>query len=236
MFNDIKVISEKKLILNNQSMNLNILTEELEITCKNNCEIFFLKYTHNLKLIIRLMNNSKLLINNFFSYDSDSNIKIIVNQKNNTDLEYRLIGVAKNSINLDFNNTIKGNNNKSKIIIRFLSEGNGRAIINVEGKVFPQKVNNEIHEEVKILSLNDADNQINPDILIASDDTIAIHNATISGVSSDDLFYLESKGLSKPASINLIKNGFLLKEIKTDKKIITNIKKKLLEGSEGNGY
>lgn len=233
--NEISIL-ETKFLIDNENVTLDIETNELEITCKNNCEIFFSRHPNNLNLKIIMMDSSKLLINNFFIYKEETHLQINIDQESNSNLEYRLVGVAQNQVTIDLKNNINGNNNQSKIIIRFLSEDDGQMNINVEGQVLPKVTNNVINEEVKILSLNNLDNQINPNVLISSDDTVAIHNATIGGINPLDLFYLESKGLSKKASINLIKNGFLLKGLKLNKKLITKIKKKLLEGSEGNGY
>ena len=57
--------------------------------------------------------------------------------------------------------------------------------------------------------------KIMPNLIVKSSRIIANHNATISPVDENDLFYLESKGLSNESATSLIKEGFL-------KGIVTN--------------
>ena len=73
---------------------------------------------------------------------------------------------------------------------------------------------NEILENLRIIALNDTENEIVPNLLVRSDSVNAIHNTTISSIDKDYLFYLNSKGIDNETATKLIVDGFLKSVLK----------------------
>ena len=223
------IVQNNELLLDNQSLNLVIETSKLRVTCSNHNQIFISEYPDKLSLSFYLLPNSSITINQFKINQLNSKINIKVNQEKDSNFEYRIVLVAHANLSFNLSNTLHGNNNQSQIIIRCLAEEKGKATIQVDGHVIAKVTDNSLSEDIRILSLNEKENVIIPNILIASDDTIAIHNATIGGINSQSLFYLKSKGLSEEKSISLIKNGFLINGLRLNDKDTSKIKEQLLK-------
>ena len=103
-----------------------------------------------------------------------------------------------------------GNNTHSKIISKSISRGSGNATY--RGKVYIDKNSNNSESMVKCdtLILDD----------ISKSDTIPVnscynvtssieHEATVSKISDENLFYLESRGITEEKATELIVLGFL---------------------------
>ena len=78
-----------------------------------------------------------------------------------------------------------------------------------------------MQEDVRILNLNNFENKIKPNMLVSSNEVQADHFTTMSGINSDELFYLKTKGLDNETATKLLEKGFVL-EIFNDE-----IKKKI---------
>ena len=108
---------------------------------------------------------------------------------------------------------IKGNNNKTYINFYGATNQDGKLIVDATGSVEKDIKNNDMLENIRILSLNNQENIILPNLLVSSDEVSINHNATISGLDENYLFYLMSKGLSKEESSRLITKGFLMNKL-----------------------
>ena len=49
-----------------------------------------------------------------------------------------------------------------------------------------------------------------PELIVLSDDVSASHNMTVGSISEEELFYLESRGISSDKAREMIRNSFLL--------------------------
>ena len=78
--------------------------------------------------------------------------------------------------------------------------------------------NSIIKENIRILMLNDSENVIVPNLLVVSNEVSVNHNATISSLDTNYLYYLNSKGLSYEEAKKLIVKGFLKSKLKLRKK------------------
>ena len=115
---------------------------------------------------------------------------------------------------ITLNANVTGNNNISRINFHGVTENDG-VIKNVAtSKVDENTKNNEVLENLRIITLNDAENMIVPNLLVRSDGVNAIHNTTISTVPKDYLFYLNSKGINNKEATKLIVDGFLKSNLK----------------------
>ncbi len=218
-----KIIMDKDYYhLNNEELNIKITKKNITIEIDGKVIIndFDTIEDTNIKLILN--DNSNLIYNKFNKDISNINVDIIVN--NNTYLEFNesLYETIESICNINTN--ILGNDNKS--IINFYGVTNQKGSINVKatGDINKNITNNDMLENIRILSLNDTNNVIIPNLLVSSDEVNVNHNATISGIDNNYLFYLESKGLNKEEAINLIYKGFLISKLNIKEEEKENIK------------
>ena len=67
-----------------------------------------------------------------------------------------------------------------------------------------------VNQNGRIITLNNNECLINPNLLIEENDVTASHSALIGKVSDEELFYLMSRGINHDLAINLLIKGFLL--------------------------
>lgn len=208
-----KIIVEDKIItLNNEEVDLDIQVAKLKIIVQNNVEIHDINNNKDLELEIVLADNSNLIYKRFNQNLKKYQLTITLN--NNTTLEYNNSLITTTQTSLDIKANILGNNNKCIMNIYGVSKEHGSLEIKVDGLVEKNIKDNDLLENIRILMLADTKNIIIPNLLVSSDAVSVNHNATISSINSDYLFYLESKGLSEYLASKLIIKGFLLNKLK----------------------
>ena len=200
-----KLIVDKELDISDYEGNISFALSENVLNIKGKCRLYDFNNINN--ITINLLDNSSLEYYKIRSELSDS--KLLVNQSNDTYLDYKEVIINNNDFTYEINTILNGNNNVSKVALRCLNES-GSAKIFANGRVEEKTSNNELLEDLRGLNLNDNTLVIKPDMQINSLDVIANHKVTISNVKDDELFYLESKGVNKTDAIKLLKEGFIL--------------------------
>lgn len=206
-----------KIIVDEQVYSLNEFVGELQILSKE-CllhlsgvnKITKLNLQEHSKITFHLTNDTQLLINDYWS-NENNNVECIFDTDHNTKLDMELYLEASKDYKLVFKNNILGDNNKTKIAIHALTNDTGKIQIESSGFIEKNTQNNEFLEELKGLILKNQPITFLPNLLVDSDSVLANHNATIKCIDEEELFYLQSKGLSRKVAINLIKDGFLNK-------------------------
>ncbi|MCI8575063.1 MAG: hypothetical protein HFI09_01185, partial [Bacilli bacterium] len=130
---------------------------------------------------------------------------------NNTELNLKLFLEVVEETELKIKNSIVGNNNKTNIKMNVVTESLGPVKIESIGYIQKDTEENEFLEELKGLVLKNKPIIFLPNLIVEADAVVANHNATIRGVDEEELFYLQSKGLSIDTAKKLIKDGFLNK-------------------------
>lgn len=103
-----------------------------------------------------------------------------------------------------------GKNTKSKIISKGISWDNGKNIYRGLVKIGPTATNSHSFVECDTLLLNkESTSDTFPTEIVQNNSSSIAHEATISKISDEQLFYLMSKGLSKEKAEGLIVTGFL---------------------------
>ena len=129
-------------------------------------------------------------------------------------------------------------NTRSRIVSKSVSKDGGRATYRGNLKVAPGATNVVASVRCDALMLDDQSrSDTYPYIDIQEDDTTMSHEATVGKVSTDQVFYLMSRGLTENEATNLIVQGFLevfTKELPMEYAIEFNRLVKLeMEGSLG---
>ncbi|MGM9834959.1 MAG: SufD family Fe-S cluster assembly protein [Bacilli bacterium] len=219
--NKLIVDKDNVVSVNNNVLNIEILVNKLEINASGKVLIndFSSKESENLELIINLAPNSELIYNRFNNVTT-MNDRVNLNLSEKSTLIFNSSIVCKGNSTLEFNSNINGNNNNCEVNIKVVTEKNGIMQISATGEVTPNIKNNNFLENIRILMLNAAENVIIPNLLVSSNEVEVNHNATISSVDKNFLFYLTSKGISEENAILLIKKGYLLNNLQIDEKTI----------------
>ena len=209
-------MKEDNIVLDNEIVELEFKTLKCNLTIKGSVWINDLNNNNLEELNITLLDGSKLLYN---KYTKDiKNLKINIQENNDTTLEfnYSLYQSIKASIILD--SKVLGNNNKCSMNVYGVSDKDGAIVVNATGSVLENIKDNDLLENIRILLLNDSENVIVPNLLVGSNEVSVNHNATISSLDTNYLYYLNSKGLSYEDAKKLIVKGFLKSKLKLRKK------------------
>ena len=210
------LVKEDNIVLDNEIVELEFKTLKCNLTIKGSVWINDLNNNNLEELNITLLDGSRLLYN---KYTKDiKNLKINIQENNDTTLEfnYSLYQSIKASITID--SKVLGNNNKCSMNVYGVNDKDGAIVVNATGSVLENIKDNDLLENIRILMLNDSENVIVPNLLVGSNEVSVNHNATISSLDTNYLYYLNSKGLSYEDAKKLIVKGFLKSKLKLRKK------------------
>lgn len=199
------IVDEVEFEIENLEANLEIKKEKLRLIVNKKNKII-LNVFKTIDLEIIMLDNSKLDLT-LFRTCKDGKDKIIIEQHNNTNINYKESFASRKNNEIVVNNVIVGNNNKSNIKMRCISYDE-TVSIDVLADVKNNTFGNEIVEDIKGIN-HGGSVEIKPNMEINTSEVMANHFVTISKISDSDLFYLESKGLSKESAEGLLLDGFL---------------------------
>ena len=218
-----KLIVDKELLIEDYKGQVSFQNKLGILNIKGYCTIYDFKNDND--LIINLENNSSL--NYYRLRINPLTTQTIINHHQNSKCIFK--EVILNNIN-DFNYNIDVNintdNNINQVYLRVVNDSGNLNII-ANGTVNKKTENNILLEDLRGLNLTNDKLIIEPNMQILSNNVEANHNVTISNVNKDDLFYLNSKGISQENALKILKDGFVLgifpNELKAEiKKILNN--------------
>ena len=218
--NKITITKEDLLELKDNVVDLDINVNKLTIRVKGKVLIneLSIKENENLDLTIDVEPQSSLIYNRFLIHNIMNN-KVTINQDHQSSVNFNYSFIANDKCHLTIDTNLCGNDNESEINIKAVTEKDGAATIIGTADAKEKIVNNDLVESIKVLVLNNEESVCIPNLLVA----------TISSIDKNELFYLESKGLSEEDSIRLIKNGYLIGNLSINEEI----KKEILNMIEG---
>ena len=198
-------------------LNVVITKKNITIEIDGNVKIndLYSKEDINLKLIIN--NNSKLIYNKFNKNLCNSNVVIDINNNSNVSFNQSVYNELEGNFKIYAN--ILGSDNNTIINFYGVTNQKGKIVVDATGNVVSDVKNNDMLENVRILSLNEEENIILPNLLVSSNEVSINHNATLSCLDEDYLFYLESKGLTRESASDLIYKGFITCKLDIDDKL-----------------
>ena len=179
-----------------------------------------LKIKKDLEIVFNIKENSSLELN-VFKNNAQINYNLIVNMENNSEFIGNIAYVITENSKIFIQTNMNGSNIKNILKTKCITQDKGSVDIQVDGNVLENTINNIMQEDVRILNLNNFENKIKPNMLVSSNEVQADHFTTMSGINSDELFYLKAKGLDNETATKLLEKGFVL-EIFNDE-----IKKKI---------
>ena len=206
------LVKDSNVSINNSYQNLEIKTSKLILNISGSNTINDYDNNTDLDLKIIMEPHSKLLYNRKNANINNFTLDIEALSDSYIEFNYSLETSVASNIKLDAN--INGNQNTSRINFHGVTNDEGLINIIATSKVSENTKDNEILENLRIIALNDTENEIVPNLLVRSDSVNAIHNTTISSIDKDYLFYLNSKGIDNETATKLIVDGFLKSVLK----------------------
>lgn len=184
------------IILNKEEINDNLINIKTD-------SILMLINVDN-ELVINIDANIKLLVLDFNL--NANNLKITINQTNNSEVNYLHTFKTKNVYNFTYFVNMQGDNNINNVHIKGIATMD--ANLSVDGDILPNTKGNILNEDIRILNFG-GKVLVKPMMHINAKDVLANHNTAISNIRDDELFYLNSKGISNIGAITLIEDGYL---------------------------
>jgi Fe-S cluster assembly protein SufD len=202
------VINNEDFVIENQNCKIDIKVSKLNLKIKGNVSINNFNLNQDLELNITVEKNSTL---NYYMFSNNNftNKSIKIDNYSNSKTNFNYSFINDEDCKVVINNNILEDNIHSDIKVRGVCFKNSNSIIDSNGYVKEDTLNNEFNEDLRGLNLENGFIKINPNMYIDSNDVIANHNTTIGNINKDYLFYLNSKGIEDKQATNLIINGFI---------------------------
>jgi len=165
-------------------------------------------YNNNYNLKINIDNKSILNIDKVSLINKDLNV--IINIKDDTifNLNWVIINTGKNKVHLEVNMT--GNNSNAKARVRIINKTNDSNLdFVINGVIAKKTYDNELLEDIKGLIIGNDTIKISPNMDVFTSEVMANHLVTIGSFNKDELFYLNSQGLSNDLAKNLLLRSFI---------------------------
>jgi hypothetical protein len=200
------IMDQENNYLTDENVIINYQRSKITLNIKGKVTINdFNNKLNDLKIIMH--DQSQLIYNRFNQDISDIKITILVSNDDKLEFNQSIYNKISGLYNIDTN--IMGNNNQITENIYAASNNQGHYKIIATGNINKNIYDNELLENVHILTLNDEENTIIPNLLVSSEKVNVYHNAVIASIDPNYLFYLNSKGISENAAKELIIKGFL---------------------------
>jgi len=189
------------------NLNSNIMIKLFEYSCDQNIEI---TNTYNLN------EYSNLLL---FKFYNNINVKenLIFNlNKQYSKIDYHFSNICTNKEN--YNITINHNNSNTESMITNKSITLHNSDLSFVINSILQKGNKNciLDQQTRIITLEDSNAKIEPNMYIEEDDVIAKHGSVIGNFQEEELFYLMTRGITKQEATKLLIKGLIFSNLLVD--------------------
>lgn len=179
-------------------------------------ENFQIEYEYSLE------KDSTLNLLKFYDCKQVKELDLIALNGECAEISYHLKTISRENQVFDLKVHHNANATKSNIIHHGVNIQDGSLSFNLTGVVYKDRVNCILNQNSRIVTLNEKECNINPNLLIEENDVIANHSAFVGKFSEEELFYLQSRAISYEEALSLLIKGFLLENIH-DEEIIKTI-------------
>lgn len=154
--------------------------------------------------------NSHLEVSKFYTADKTRELSLIHLNGRNARVDYHLKTIARKKQKYDVVVYHNKKNTISNVYHHGVNLGSDELIFNVTGIISKGKKNCILNQQNRIITDVINKCKISPNLLIDENDVEANHAAYIGPFTSEELFYMMSRGISKSDSRILLTKGFLL--------------------------
>ena len=199
--------------INSSNINLNIELKD-NITIK----LFIFSSDNNIKINnnYNLNSNSNLIIYKFY-YNKSISEEVFFNLNGTKSmLSYNFSSISKESE--EYHIIVKHNNNSVTSRVSNKLIGLNKSHINMQIDSILDKGNIDciMEQNSRILTLGDVDATIIPNMFIEEDSVEARHGSVVGRIKPEDIFYLESRGITYEEAVSLIIKGLIFSNLVLD--------------------
>lgn len=220
---EIKVLNINVLESTDVEFDYNFTNAKLEV-CINvednvNLNIYERLFGNEVKLRTKyhLKKNSNVYVSKFNDIDLIKECTIINLDGINASMTYNLKTIAVNDENYEILTYHNCKSTLSEINTNGVNIKDGKIYFNISSFIPNGNNKCDASQNNKIINLTDNECIIKPNLYIDEYDIVANHSAWIGSFNKDELFYLQSRGITKEEAIRLLINGFLTSKLNTTK-------------------
>lgn len=176
-----------------------------------NCNLYELKKERDVKVQYKyyLKKYATLNIHKFYDCSSVKELDIVELNGEYASINFKLHTISKNTQKYDLVVYHNSRCTKSNIINKGVNIKEGSLSFNVTGVVYNGIKDCEVNQNNRIITMNEKECNINPNLLIEENDIVANHAALIGKFNEQEVFYLMSRGIKRNDAIKLLTKGFL---------------------------
>lgn len=220
----IKVLEDTDIVIDAKDVEIK-LDFYINVLQDVNVNVYEYKHDGNYKFQYKyyLEKNSFLNIEKVNDGDEIKEMTVINLNGEGAKVNFNLKTISKSDEKYNFLVYHNAKNTISNIINNGVNILDGNLEFNVSGFVSKGIIGCDINQSARIINMAQNTCVIKPNLFIDEEDVLASHSALIGTFSSDEIFYLMSRGISKEKSENLLTKGFLLNGITYYKDILEKI-------------
>lgn len=185
----------------------------------DNVKIEILDYSSDNYLKIKNIyniDNGSLRIDKFYNNKMvDEEIDFnLMQDGDRVDYNFATISLGEENYIINVNHNNK--NTISNIDNRSVALKNSKINYTINSRVLKDCVKSMLDQNTRIITLDECEAKISPNMFIDLDDVIAKHGSVIGTFKEDQVFYLMSKGISYNDTVKLLIKGYLLSKIRVN--------------------
>lgn len=194
----------------------------------DNAKIEILDYSSDNYLKIKNIyniDNGSLRIDKFYNNKKvDEEIDFnLMQDGDRVDYNFATISLGEENYIINVNHNNK--NTISNIDNRSVALKNSKINYTINSRVLKDCVKSMLDQNTRIITLDECEAKISPNMFIDLDDVIAKHGSVIGTFKEDQVFYLMSKGISYNDTVKLLIKGYLLSKIRVN----VDVRMKIME-------
>ena len=197
---------------------------------KNEVKIFEYYNNGSSSNTYNLEENSNLTLNRFsFNCSITSNI----NLKYKANLLYKYSCINKKDNNYVINVYHNDKDTTSKVLNYGINVLDNKLDFLINSHIKKRSINSNAIQDSKIIEINKGNSSIKPNLIIDNNEISSSHSAYIGDFKKDDIFYMQTRGISYDMSRYLLSKSFLISNIdntELQEIIINDLDETLKEG------
>lgn len=235
-----RILIEKDKLVDIENSNIKIHNNEITFLTTANYTIEYIDCTRvNLNLNVEknisvnlfiYSSNQNLEIENIYNINENSNITVYKFYNNKEVLEKIIFNLNKPYSKIDYHfSSICSNiekyrliinhnapNTESNIVNKSITESQADLSFTIDSILEKGNTNCNLDQQTRIITLDDSNAKIEPNMYIEEDDVIAKHGSVIGKFSDEELFYLQTRGINESDALKLLIKGLIFSNIKVD--------------------
>jgi len=192
----------------------------LNINIEKNITIKLFEYADNQNLKIKnnynLELNSALILFKFYNNkEVIEHIEFNLNQPYSK-IDYHFSNICTNNEKYHLIINHHASNTESMITNKSITTNNADLSFIIDSKLPKGKINCNLDQQTRIITLEDSNAKIEPNMYIEEDNVTAKHGSVIGKFSDEELFYLKTRGIPQSEALKLLIKGLIFSNLIVD--------------------